>query len=194
MTSRSPISPMVNLSPRLRTSFSTLCRNRIRSWSDSAPNLCCEGFEIPCTFMAGNLIITIMADVLTQAQRKFCMSQIHGKHTKPELLVRRLVHSMGYRYRLHDRTLPGSPDLVFRSLQKLIFVHGCFWHRHRCKFGKPMPATRQNFWKTKLLQNKSRDQNTQRKLRRNGWDVLVIWECQTSDTDNLVIRLNNFLR
>jgi DNA mismatch endonuclease (patch repair protein) len=144
--------------------------------------------------MAGNLIITIMADVLTQAQRKFCMSQIRGKHTKPELLVRRLVHSMGYRYRLHDRTLPGSPDLAFRSLQKLIFVHGCFWHRHRCKFGKPMPTTRQNFWKAKLLQNKSRDQNTQRKLRRNGWDVLVIWECQTSDIDNLVIRLNNFLR
>lgn len=135
-----------------------------------------------------------MADVLTQAQRKFCMSQIRGKHTKPELLVRKLVHSMGFRYRLHDRTLPGSPDLVFKSLRKLIFVHGCFWHRHRCKFGKPMPKTRRNFWKAKLLQNKSRDQSTQRKLRRNGWDVLVVWECQTSNIENLVVRLNNFLR
>lgn len=134
-----------------------------------------------------------MADVLTRAQRKFCMSQIRGKHTKPELVVRKLVHSLGFRYRLHDHKLLGSPDLVFRSRRKLIFVHGCFWHRHVCKLGKPMPRVRRSFWMSKLLGNKQRDQVTRRKLRKEGWEVLVVWECQTRKIERLMDKLAQFL-
>ena len=134
-----------------------------------------------------------MADVLTKAQRSFCMFQIRGKHTTPELVVRRVVHSLGYRYRLHDRNLPGSPDLVFTSRRKVIFVHGCFWHRHRCKLGKPTPTTRRKFWITKLLKNKQRDKIIRRKLRGEKWDVLVVWECHTRDTSKMVKKLKLFL-
>ena len=134
-----------------------------------------------------------MADVLTKAQRSFCMSRIRSKHTKPELLVRHLVYSLGYRYRLHDRTLPGSPDLVFSSLHKLIFVHGCFWHRHRCKQGKTIPSTRRDFWMAKLFGNKCRDQATMRKLRKAGWQVLVVWECQTTNIERLLGNLKAFM-
>src|SRR6266852_3772457 len=134
-----------------------------------------------------------MADVLTRSQRRFCMSQIRGKNTKPQLMVRRLVHSLGYRYRLHDRNLQGSPDLVFQSRRKLIFVHGCFWHRHRCKLGKPIPATRQSFWITKLLRNKQRDKIVRQRLRRENWEVLVVWECHTRDTKKMIQKLKLFL-
>lgn len=134
-----------------------------------------------------------MADVLTQAERRFCMSQIRGKHTKPEMIVRRLAHSLGYRYRLHDRNLPGSPDLVFPSRRQVIFVHGCFWHRHRCKLGRPMPASRRNFWAMKLLKNKQRDRAARRKLCRADWEVLVVWECQTKDLEKLSKKLATFL-
>lgn len=140
-----------------------------------------------------NSIIGAMTDVLTRSQRSFCMSQIRGKHTNPELTVRRLLHSLGYRYRLHVRNLPGSPDLVFPSRRKLIFVHGCFWHRHRCKLGKPVPSTRRKFWVKKLTQNKLRDRFTRRQLRRVGWDVLTVWECQVRDIEGLTNRLSSFL-
>jgi DNA mismatch endonuclease, patch repair protein len=134
-----------------------------------------------------------MADVLTRAQRRFCMSQIRGKHTGPELVVRRLAHSLGYRYRLHDRDLPGSPDLVFPGRRQVIFVHGCFWHRHCCKLGRPMPATRRNFWAMKFLKNKQRDRAARRKLRRANWKVLVVWECHTRDLEKLTKNLVRFL-
>lgn len=134
-----------------------------------------------------------MADVLTRAQRRFCMSQIQGKDTGPELVVRRIVHSLGYRYRLHDRRLPGAPDLVFPGRGKAIFVHGCFWHRHSCKLGRPMPATRRDFWATKFLENKQRDKTARQKLLKMKWEVLVVWECQTRDLERLTTKLVAFL-
>jgi len=134
-----------------------------------------------------------MVDVLTEEQRKYCMSRIRGKDTKPEMIVRRLVHGLGYRYRLHRGDLPGCPDLVFPSRHKVIFVHGCFWHRHRCRYGKPMPSTRRAFWAAKLERNKTRDRRNRRALRRLGWDVLVVWECQTGRLEWLTDRLSNYL-
>jgi len=121
------------------------------------------------------------------------MSRIRGKDTKPEMIVRRLVHAAGYRYRLHRRDLPGCPDLVFPGRGKVIFVHGCFWHRHRCRYGRSMPSTRKAFWKRKLEANRARDRKNRRALRRQGWDVFVVWECQTKRPDWLLPRLVNFL-
>ena len=134
-----------------------------------------------------------MGDNLTPAQRTHCMSQIKGKDTRPEMLVRRLIHRGGYRYRLHSRHLSGRPDLVFPSRRKVIFVHGCFWHRHRCRKGRSLPSTRKAFWRKKLEGNKIRDQSNRRALRRQGWDVLVVWECQTKDLERLVEKLVSFL-
>lgn len=121
------------------------------------------------------------------------MSRIRGKDTKPEMIVRRLVHAAGYRYRLHRRDLPGCPDLVFPGRAKVIFVHGCFWHHHRCQYGRPVPKTRKPFWKKKFEENRDRDRKNRRALRRRGWDVLVVWECQTGDPDKLLDRLQLFL-
>jgi len=123
------------------------------------------------------------------------MSAIRGKDTKPEMVVRRMLHALGYRYRLHDRSLPGSPDLVFRSRGKVIFVHGCFWHRHNCKLGRPKPKTHSNFWENKLAANKARDLKHRRQLRTAGWTVFIVWECQTSykKLDSLAHRLIGFL-
>jgi DNA mismatch endonuclease, patch repair protein len=106
------------------------------------------------------------------------MARVLSKDTGPELSVRRLVHSLGYRYRLHVSELPGTPDLVFPTRKKAIFIHGCFWHRHpRC--GR-LPKSNKRFWFSKLEQNRQRDLSNLRKLRRKGWKVLVIWECQLS--------------
>jgi DNA mismatch endonuclease (patch repair protein) len=117
-------------------------------------------------------------DDLTPEQRKRCMSAIRGKDTKPELAVRRLVHSLGYRYRLHVRSLPGKPDLVFASRRKIIFVHGCFWHLHSRGCGARLPKSRLEYWKPKLEGNRKRDSQHLKALRAAGWDVLTIWECQ----------------
>ena len=134
-----------------------------------------------------------MVDVLTPKQRKYCMSRIQGKDTQPEMIVRKMVHALGYRYRLHVRSLPGCPDLVFPSRQKVIFVHGCFWHRHNCKYGKVRPATRKAFWQKKLEGNKERDKKNRRKLRKQGWEILTIWECQTRKPENLIERIVKYL-
>lgn len=120
------------------------------------------------------------------------MAAIRSKDTRPELVVRKLVHGMGYRYRLHVRSLPGTPDMVFASRRKVINVSGCFWHMHGCGRCR-LPATRRRYWAAKLARNKSRDQRTRRALRRLGWDVLVVWECQTKSTDRLARRLRAFL-
>jgi DNA mismatch endonuclease (patch repair protein) len=118
---------------------------------------------------------------------------VRGKDTAPELIVRRLVRRMGYRYRLHDRSLPGSPDLVFPSRRKAIFVHGCFWHQHRCyrARGRRLPVINRAYWLAKLRRNRERD----RALRRLGWRVIVIWECQArpAEVDRLTVRLRRFL-
>jgi len=134
-----------------------------------------------------------MPDVLTKEQRKYCMSRIRGKDTKPEIVVRRLVHSLGYRYRLHVRKLHGCPDIVLARHRKVIFVHGCFWHMHRCKYGRVIPKTNKKFWKTKRQGNVERDKRNLRKLRREGWKVLVIWECQIRNTEKLINKLKKFL-
>jgi DNA mismatch endonuclease, patch repair protein len=112
--------------------------------------------------------------------RSEMMARIRAKDTKPEMAVRRLAHGMGFRFRLHRRDLPGSPDLVFPRLQKAIFVHGCFWHLHRdpgCR-NAVIPKTRTEWWTTKLERNRRRDEATEAALRALGWDVLVIWECE----------------
>lgn len=121
------------------------------------------------------------------------MSRVRNKNTKPEMVVRRLVHGMGYRYRLHRRDLPGSPDLVFPSRRKVIFVHGCFWHRHEgCSLAR-LPKSRLEFWVPKLEGNKTRDQNNQAKLQDLGWSFLTIWECQVADAEAVGARVRDFL-
>jgi DNA mismatch endonuclease (patch repair protein) len=134
-----------------------------------------------------------VADVLSPEQRRFNMSRIRGRDTKPEMVVRRLVHSLGFRYRLHVRSVPGSPDLVFPGSRKVVFVHGCFWHRHTCRYGRPAPRTRAAFWRKKLLRNVERDREARRALRKEGWTPLVIWQCQTKVTDLLRQRILRFL-
>lgn len=134
-----------------------------------------------------------MTDVLTIDQRRYCMSRIRGKDTKPELVVRRMLHALGYRYRLHRRDLPGCPDLVFSGRKQVIFVHGCFWHRHRCKYGQVSPATRPEFWERKLAGNKARDARNRRELRRLGWRVLIVWECQIRKPTAMIERVVRFL-
>ena len=133
-----------------------------------------------------------MADWLTPAQRRRVMQAIKSKDTKPEMTVRRLVHRMGYRYRLHKKGLPGSPDLVFGGRRKIIFVHGCFWHAHSCKYGRP-PKSRQDYWLPKLKRNKERDAENRAALRELGWRVMTIWECEIKDTAALMNRITTFL-
>ncbi|SHJ18902.1 very short patch repair endonuclease [Wenxinia saemankumensis] len=134
-------------------------------------------------------------DILTPEQRSERMSRVRGRDTKPEMLVRRLAHSMGYRYRLHRRDLPGSPDLVFPSRRKVILVHGCFWHRHLdpdCKLAR-LPKSKLDFWGPKLETNRERDERNIVLLGELGWDVLIIWECQTKNREKLQARIGEFL-
>ena len=123
-----------------------------------------------------------MTDVLTPEQRRKCMSSIRGRDTKPEMIVRKIVHALGYRYRLHRKDLPGTPDLVFPRVKKVIFVHGCFWHKHRCRYGRVTPKTNAEFWRTKRESNKLRDIRNRKFLKKMGWRSLVIWECWTKNS------------
>lgn len=121
------------------------------------------------------------------------MRRIRGKDTAPEMVVRRLVHSMGYRYRLHRRDLPGCPDIVFISRRKVVFVNGCFWHAHgRCPKGNP-PKANAGFWIEKLNSNRHRDQQNYRRLRNMGWRYLVLWECELRNPDRVKSRVQGFL-
>lgn len=124
------------------------------------------------------------------------MRSIRKKDTKPELVVRRLAHGMGYRYRLHQSDLPGTPDLVFASRKKVIHVHGCFWHQHDCALGRKQPASNRDYWIPKLARNCARDVAAERELRARGWTPLVIWECETREKDEsgLKRRIRTFLR
>jgi len=132
-------------------------------------------------------------DTLTKSQRSHRMSLIRSKNTLPELAVRRIVHSMGFRFRLHRRDLPGSPDLVFPKWRCVIHVHGCFWHQHSCPVGSRIPKTRVRFWSAKLVGNVARDKRNTAKLRRGGWRVLRIWECQLTDVEGVKKRIRRFL-
>jgi DNA mismatch endonuclease (patch repair protein) len=134
-----------------------------------------------------------MADVFTRRKRSEIMRAVRSGDTKPEMVVRRLAWRLGYRYRLHVRSLPGCPDMVFQSRRKAIFVHGCFWHRHACSAGRSMPASRVDYWQRKFDRNEARDGKNRRKLVRLGWRVLTVWECQTGDLARLESRLETFL-
>lgn len=121
------------------------------------------------------------------------MRSVGRKHTRPEMVVRRAVHRLGRRYKLHDTRLPGSPDLVFPRLQKVIFVHGCFWHHHEgCKKAS-VPTARREYWLAKFKRNEERDEKNMRLLRESGWSALVIWECETRDAAGLECNLRSFL-
>jgi DNA mismatch endonuclease, patch repair protein len=133
-----------------------------------------------------------MADNLTQAQRSRCMSNIRSTDTKPERRVRQLVHAMGFRFRLHRKDLPGTPDLVFPCRRKVIFIHGCFWHGHSC-LERRLPKSNAGYWDKKLSRNVVRDRRAVRALRRAGWGVLTVWECQIRDIESLSRRIRTFL-
>jgi DNA mismatch endonuclease (patch repair protein) len=132
-------------------------------------------------------------DTLDRQERSRQMALVHSSDTKPELVLRKLVYSLGYRYRLHRRDLPGAPDLVFFRARRVIFVHGCFWHQHSCPNGDRTPKSHVAFWRKKLAGNVIRDRRTLARLRRKGWRALVVWECQLKDTERLKLRLLRFL-
>ena len=126
-------------------------------------------------------------------QRSRNMSAIKSKNTKPEIAVRKLLHSMGYRFRLHRKDLPGSPDIVLPKYKTVIFVHGCFWHRHEnCKYAST-PRTRKEFWENKFKANLKRDEEIQKKIKNIGWQSVVIWECETKNIDDLREKLIDFI-
>jgi|SRR5665647_370300 len=133
-----------------------------------------------------------MTDTLTPEERSAQMARIRSKNTRPEMLVRRIVYNIGYRYRLHRGDLPGRPDLAFSSRKKVIFVNGCFWHGHKCSLGRT-PKSRVEFWITKIERTKERDNENVQALRDAGWDALVLWECQLKDIEVLKRTIIEFL-
>lgn len=134
-----------------------------------------------------------MTDTLSALERSRRMARVRGKNTRPEMIVRRLVYGAGYRYRLHGRHLPGKPDLVFIGRRKVIFVHGCFWHRHQnCPLAR-IPKSNQAFWSSKLEGNRVRDERVVAALHAAGWQVLIIWECELKDLNALAQRIQAYL-
>jgi len=122
------------------------------------------------------------------------MRSIRKKDTKPELVVRRLAHRLGFRFRLHRRDLPGTPDIVFPSRRKVILVHGCFWHQHHCGLGRKQPTTNRDYWLPKLARNVTRDAQAELALTNLGWQIFVVWECETRAVEDLRSRISAFLR
>jgi DNA mismatch endonuclease (patch repair protein) len=134
-----------------------------------------------------------MTDSLTKERRSWNMSRIRGKDTKPEKIVRSILHRLGYRFRLHKANLPGRPDVVLAKHQTIVFVHGCFWHRHKGCKDATMPKTRREWWQAKLEGNAARDRRNQSALRRAGWRALTVWECETEKPEKLTLRLERLL-
>jgi DNA mismatch endonuclease (patch repair protein) len=134
-----------------------------------------------------------MADKLSKKRRSWNMSRIRSRHTNPELAVRRALHYLGYRFRLHRNDLPGKPDVVLPKYRIAIFVHGCFWHQHNGCIDCSKPKTNAKYWRPKLAANVQRDRKYRRRLRRIGWTPMVIWECQTQGTGQLLDRLERSL-
>ena len=132
-------------------------------------------------------------DSISPAERSEIMARVRSKNSRPELFVRKLVFALGYRYRLHAKDLPGHPDIVFRKRRKVIFVHGCFWHRHASCALARLPKSRLEFWVPKLEGNRKRDEKNKRELARRGWKVLIIWECQLKSPERLGARIGRFL-
>lgn len=135
-----------------------------------------------------------MTDKLTPERRSANMARIRSKNTSPEMIIRRLVYQMGFRYRLHVARLPGKPDLVFFRLKKIIDVRGCFWHQHRGCIDSHIPKSRREYWYPKLKKNKERDKRNEANLRAEGWNVLTLWECELKDVEPLTRRITTFLR
>jgi DNA mismatch endonuclease (patch repair protein) len=125
--------------------------------------------------------------------RSRIMRAVKDRDTKPEMTVRRMVHGMGYRYRLHRKDLPGKPDLVFSSRKKVIFVHGCFWHGHNCARGARVPKVNRDYWQEKIRRNKERDKKSRKSLLKDGWNVLEIWECELKNKQAASIKIDSFL-
>ncbi len=134
-----------------------------------------------------------MVDHVDQEKRLLILAAVHSKDTSPEMGVRGIVHRLGYRYRLHVKALPGCPDLVFPSRRRVIFVHGCFWHRHpKCRYSTS-PKTCEEFWQAKFVSNVARDRRARRELKRMDWAVLTVWACELKKPNKLTERLNEFL-
>lgn len=131
-------------------------------------------------------------DTISPAERSALMSRIRSKDTKPEITVRKILHSMGYRFRLHRKDLPGRPDIVLPRHRKAILVQGCFWHGHDCRLASK-PKSNTGYWSEKILKNKERDTRNLAALQAAGWDVLELWECDVRRADNLEETLRNFL-
>ena len=133
-----------------------------------------------------------MPDVFTPEKRSWIMSRVKNRNTTPEKLVRSVLHRLGFRFRLHSKKLPGHPDIVLPKYRKAIFVHGCFWHGHKCPRGK-RPATNVTFWNEKIEKNRQRDREAQEKLEELGWTSLVVWQCETKPIEELTERLLKFV-
>ena len=134
-----------------------------------------------------------MTDHISKAQRSANMRAVRSRNTEPEVRVRKVVRSLGYRFRLHRRDLPGKPDIAFTDLHKAVYVHGCFWHQHSGCRRATMPQTNRAFWRKKLKRNAVRDSKQLAAIRKRGWRALVVWECETKDEKRLVARLKRFL-
>ena len=135
-----------------------------------------------------------MVDTISPEHRSWNMLRIKGKNTKPEFIVRSLLYKMGYRFRLHRKDLPGTPDIVLPKYKTVIFVHGCFWHRHKgCKYAYT-PKSRVKFWKDKFTETVKRDKQHLKQLKENGWKVFIVWECETKDMDRLKKIINKILQ
>jgi len=132
-------------------------------------------------------------DNISPERRSEIMSRVQSLNTKPEMIVRKLVYSLGYRYRIHPKDVPGKPDLVFKGRKKVIFVHGCFWHRHEGCLNTRTPKSRVGFWEEKFRKNQERDRAHYKKLSQAGWKYLIIWECQVKNTENLEQQVFQFL-
>lgn len=137
--------------------------------------------------------IEVVVDTISKKRRSENMRHIRSTDTKPEKTVRSLLHKLGYRFRLHRADLPGKPDIAFPSRNRVIFVHGCFWHQHRGCIDGRIPKSRVEYWQAKLLRNKARDASNRRRLRRMGWESFVIWECEVRNQGQTVTRLRDFL-
>ena len=161
-------------------------------FSDSFFGSICDKHNSLWDFRLRDFHFGTMVDNRSPESRSALMSRIGGKDTAPEMVVRILLHGLGYRFRLHRRDLPGTPDIVFPSRRKVILVNGCFWHSHGCSIGRP-PKSRPEFWLPKLQRNRSNDARNRRLLRNLGWGVLAVWQCQTKSRGRLEARLISFL-
>lgn len=134
-----------------------------------------------------------MKSNILKKTRSEIMQAVHSKDTRPEMVVRKLIYAMGYRYRIHRKDIPGNPDIVFHGRKKVIFVHGCFWHGHDCTSGRNLPVTNLDYWIPKLRRNQERDKGNISLLKKKGWGVLVIWECQVKKRFFISKKIKQFL-